>query len=135
MPFCLKCKNHLEDYDKFCRKCGSINPNFKSVKEGFQSDVIIPDDKTMRWGGDLRESSDIPAQNNRGKVSNYSQYPTLRSNWWYLLPIFFFFIGGLAAYFVLKNDDPSKAKNCLIIGACLSGGALFAILSQTPFYI
>ena len=50
MPFCVKCKNHLEDYDKFCRKCGSINPNFKSVKEGFQSDVIIPDDKTVGGG-------------------------------------------------------------------------------------
>ena len=42
-----------------------------------------------------------------------------RSAWWYLLPIFFSIIGGLIAYFVIKDDDPKKAKNCLIIGLVL----------------
>ena len=39
-----------------------------------------------------------------------------RSNWWYLLAIFISPIGGIIAYFVIKNDDPSKAKNCLFLG-------------------
>jgi len=46
-----------------------------------------------------------------------------RSNFWFLLPIllglFFGFlglIGGIIAYFVLRHDDPKKAKNCLYLG-------------------
>ncbi len=45
-----------------------------------------------------------------------------RSNWWFLLPIFLGLIGGVIAYFVLRHDDPKKAKNCLYLGI-----ALFAI--------
>jgi hypothetical protein len=39
-----------------------------------------------------------------------------RSNRWYLVPIFAGVIGGIIAYFILRDDDPKKAKNCLIIG-------------------
>ena len=42
-----------------------------------------------------------------------------RSNWWFLLPIFIGLIGGIIAYFVLRNDDPQKAKNCLYLGIIL----------------
>ena len=28
-----------------------------------------------------------------------------RSNWWYLVPIFLGLIGGIIAYFALRNDD------------------------------
>jgi uncharacterized membrane protein len=42
-----------------------------------------------------------------------------RSNWWYLLPIFFGIIGGVIAYFVLRNDDREKAKKCLYLGLIL----------------
>ncbi len=45
-----------------------------------------------------------------------------RSNWWFLLPIFLGLIGAVIAYFVLRHDDPKKAKNCLYLGI-----ALFAI--------
>jgi len=43
-----------------------------------------------------------------------------RSNWWFLLPIFFGLIGGVIAYFVLRHDDPKKAKNCLYLGITLA---------------
>lgn len=43
-----------------------------------------------------------------------------RSNWWYLLPIFLGIIGGIIAYFVLRSDDPRKAKNCLYLGIILA---------------
>ena len=42
-----------------------------------------------------------------------------RSNWWFLLPIFMGFIGGIIAYFVLRHDDPKKAKNCFYLGLVL----------------
>ena len=42
-----------------------------------------------------------------------------RSNWWYLVPIFLGLIGGIVAYFALRNDDRRKAKNCLLLGIIL----------------
>lgn len=39
-----------------------------------------------------------------------------RSNFWYLLPLVFAIFGGVIAYFVLRKTDPSKARNCLLIG-------------------
>ena len=42
-----------------------------------------------------------------------------RSNWWFLLPILLGLIGGIIAFFVLKNDDLKKAKNCLYLGIVL----------------
>ncbi len=43
-----------------------------------------------------------------------------RSNWWFLLPILLGLIGGVIAYFVLRHDDPKKAKNCLYLGITLA---------------
>jgi uncharacterized membrane protein len=39
-----------------------------------------------------------------------------RSNAWFLLPILFGMIGGIIAFFILRQDDPQKAKNCLYLG-------------------
>jgi uncharacterized membrane protein YeaQ/YmgE (transglycosylase-associated protein family) len=58
-----------------------------------------------------------------------------RSNMWFLLPIFLGLIGGIIAYFVLRNDDPKKAKNCLYLGIVLAiVGIIVNILlaSQIP---
>ena len=58
-----------------------------------------------------------------------------RSNFWFLLPIFLGLIGGVIAYFVLRQDDPKKAKNCLYLGIILAiiGLALnVLILTQIP---
>ena len=53
-----------------------------------------------------------------------------RSNWWFLLPIFMGLIGGIIAYFVLRHDDPKKAKNCVYIGIFL---ALIGIIMNLAF--
>ncbi len=42
-----------------------------------------------------------------------------RSNAWFLLPILFGVIGGIIAFFILRHDDPRKAKNCLYLGLVL----------------
>jgi len=39
-----------------------------------------------------------------------------KSNAWFLLPIFFGIIGGLIAFFILRQDDPPKARNCIYLG-------------------
>lgn len=39
---------------------------------------------------------------------------------WYLLPIFVGLIGGIIAYWVLRRDDPKKAKKCLYLGIVLA---------------
>ena len=58
-----------------------------------------------------------------------------RSNFWFLLPIILGLIGGIIAYFVLRQDDPKKAKNCLYLGIILAiiGRALnVLVLTQIP---
>jgi uncharacterized membrane protein YeaQ/YmgE (transglycosylase-associated protein family) len=58
-----------------------------------------------------------------------------RSNFWFLLPIFIGLIGGIIAYFVLRQDDPKKAKNCLYLGIVLAIIGLMMnilILTQIP---
>jgi len=45
---------------------------------------------------------------------SYPERP--RSNLWFLLPILFGVIGGIIAFFILRHDDPRKAKNCLYLG-------------------
>ena len=54
-----------------------------------------------------------------------------RSRLWYLLPAITSIIGGVIAYFVLRKDDPEKAKNCLWLGIILSASyfAYFIVFS------
>ncbi|MDX1595630.1 MAG: hypothetical protein R3327_01680 [Nitrosopumilaceae archaeon] len=42
-----------------------------------------------------------------------------RSVLWYALPLIFSIIGAVVAYYILRKDDPIKAKNCLWIGISL----------------
>jgi len=56
-----------------------------------------------------------------------------RSSLWFLLPIFFNVIGGVIAFFVIKEDDPKKAKNCLCLGIILA--AIPVILIIVPLLI
>lgn len=56
-----------------------------------------------------------------------------RSSLWFLLPIFFNFIGGVIAYFIIKDDDPRKAKNCLLLGIILT--AISVAIFVVPIFI
>ena len=59
-----------------------------------------------------------------------------RSNAWFLLPVFLGIIGGIIAFFVLRQDDPRKAKSCLYLGLVLMViGIIFNIVvaSSIPY--
>ena len=56
-----------------------------------------------------------------------------RSSLWFLLPIVFNIVGGVIAYFVIKEDDPKKAKNCLYLGLALV--AILFLLIILPILI
>ncbi|MFB5647812.1 MAG: hypothetical protein ACE5RO_06725 [Candidatus Nitrosomaritimum yanchengensis] len=68
--------------------------------------------------------------------TRFLMYPERRrSNFWFLLPIFLGLIGGIIAYFVLRQDDPNKAKNCLYLGIVLAIIGLMLnvlLLTQIP---
>lgn len=42
-----------------------------------------------------------------------------RSIAWYALPAILSIIGGIIAFFILRHDDETKAKNCLWLGISL----------------
>ena len=54
-------------------------------------------------------------QKNRGSIT------------WYLLPIFFGFLGGMAMFFVLKDEDSQLAKNGVKVVAILTIVWVFVI--------
>ena len=56
-----------------------------------------------------------------------------KSSWWFLLPIIFGVIGGVIAYFVIKEDDPKRARSCLYLGIILA--AIWFGLFVIPFLI
>lgn len=42
-----------------------------------------------------------------------------RSPLWYELPLLFTVIGGIIAFFLIRKDDPKKARNCIVLGSVL----------------
>jgi hypothetical protein len=50
---------------------------------------------------------------------------------WYLLPIFLGILGGLAMYFIIKDDNRQMAKNGLILSIILTFvGIIVAIIAN-----
>ncbi len=45
-----------------------------------------------------------------------------------MLPIIFNVAGGIIAFFVIKEDDPKKAKNCLYLGLILAAIPILLII-------
>lgn len=56
-----------------------------------------------------------------------------RSSFWFLLPILFNIIGGIIAFFVIREDDPKKARNCLFLGLILA--AIPVLLIVVPILV
>ncbi len=58
-----------------------------------------------------------------------------QSLWWILFPVFLQLIGGIIAYFVLRNNDPRLAKFCIQLGLLLQVINLvlvYYLISQIP---
>jgi 2-hydroxy-6-oxonona-2,4-dienedioate hydrolase len=58
-----------------------------------------------------------------------------KSRLWYLLPIFLHVVGGLIAYFILRNTDPAIANNSLWIGVLLSAAITSIALAVYLAYL
>jgi len=56
-----------------------------------------------------------------------------RSSLWFLLPIIFNIFGGLVAYFVIRDDDPKRARSCLLLGTILA--AIPVLLFVVPILV
>jgi len=56
-----------------------------------------------------------------------------RSSLWFLLPVVFNILGGIVAYFVIRDDDPKKARSCLLLGIILA--AIPVLLFAVPILI
>ena len=57
-----------------------------------------------------------------------------RSRLWYLLPIFLSIVGGIIAYFVLRESDAVTARNTLWVGVILASAAIVAFLAIYAVY-
>jgi len=78
----------------FCSKCGNEETSDKKF--------------CSKCGSELEIASRQPTRE------------TSRSNLWYLLSIILGLVGGIIAFFVLRKDDPKKAKNVLIVGIIIT---------------
>ena len=56
-----------------------------------------------------------------------------RSSLWFLLPIILNIFGGVIAYFVIRDDDPRRARSCLLLGAVLA--AIPVLLFVVPILV
>ena len=59
-----------------------------------------------------------------------------RSKTWYILPILLHIIGGVIAYYAVRQDDPRLAKRCLKVGLVFMGIQIVAgILTSIIEYV
>ena len=57
----------------------------------------------------------------------------LRSPLWYELPLLFHVVGGIVSFFIIREDDPVKAKRCLVLGIILTAIPLLFIVGIFGF--
>lgn len=50
-----------------------------------------------------------------------------------MLPVAFNVLGGIVAYFVIRDDDPKKARSCLLLGILLA--AIPVLLFVVPVLV
>ena len=65
-------------------------------------------------------SSAIQQQIEQDQTLRYDSSLRKRTNLWYLVPSLAGVIGGIIAYFILRKDDPKKAKNCLYLSVAVT---------------
>jgi len=104
----------------FCVKCGSQIDSKDSFCTKCGSATIIPKPNPQH---------------------NQSTSKTGKSPFWYLLPLLLGLVGGIIAYFILRNSDKQKAKRALMFGVILSIPSFVWIIftgisgAENPFYV
>lgn len=115
--FCPKCGREEPGNATFCRGCGErfVAPNAGNVKI-ICSKCRKPVDGTVAFCPHCGES--------------LGQGAVQETSWaWWLLPIFFTAIGGLCAFFAVKDRNKKKATRLMISGFILAAvWTIFAIL-------
>ncbi len=59
------------------------------------------------------------------------------STYWYLVPFLFGVLGGIIAYFLVKDDDRNMARNLLLFGICMSAiwYMIYVLINAFVYYI
>ena len=100
------------------------------IGAGWQDDVRPPRPHAWGWLGAIgaRLASAFRGTGGGAPDSAGGRGRQGRSNWWFLLPIFLHAVGGIMAFFVLRQDDVRKARNCLYLGLSLTALMLAPLL-------
>lgn len=83
------------------------------------------------WATGRRLSAPFRGRRDGAPGAASVQQARRRSNWWFLLPIFLHAVGGIVAFFVLREDDVRKARNCLYLGLSLTALTLGPLMILT----
>jgi len=72
-------------------------------------------------------------------MSPFNTATRIRSNSWYVLPVFGGIIGGMISWFAIRYDDPRKARNCVLLGIVLTAIPIILtimslVIFSTPKY-
>lgn len=106
MVFCDNCGYELRSTAKFCGKCGT---------QIVTSDVGTTPSPNYGTADEIQNKrqnqSDLP-EYNKGMFATAKPAGRI----WYLLPILFGLLGGILAWVIIRNRNPKRARNILILG-------------------
>ena len=101
MAFCENCGNALNPTAKFCGGCGNqVETTSQDTNQHSVDETPPPKHGYQRApGNDMGITTSRPA----GRI-------------WYLLPLLGGLFGGIIAWAIIKNRNPKRARNILILG-------------------
>ena len=104
MAFCDNCGHELRSTSKFCGACGTKAETASQDTNQHSVDETPPPKHGYQRapGNDMGITTSRPA----GRI-------------WYLLPLLFGIFGGIIAYAVIRNRNPRRARNIMILAVVL----------------
>ena len=115
---CTKCGYTTHLGQMHCNKCGQ-KTNFQSITQhcSYCSKVMFYPEVICRSCGTNND------------IANY-QYPEQKiptSSNWYFFPILLGVIGGVTAWAILRESDPTMAKKTLILGIAVTTAVILIV--------
>ena len=116
----------------------AANDQAEEKTDDDDKDTVAVDD-----GDNTKQNSSSTAEDNDDDdktPSKINHKQKLRSPLWYELPLIFSIFGGIIAYFIIRQDDPKKARNCIIIGVVflvplIASLILFAAVGTSTVFV